>query len=66
MSDPILQFFAYRHLIHEVQPISMPFGHLAEWMVSMLPDNPERAAGLRKLLEAKDCAVRSYFCKPSE
>jgi hypothetical protein len=30
-------------------------------MVDKLPRNPERSAGLRKLLEAKDCAVRAQL-----
>jgi hypothetical protein len=32
---------------------------LAEQMVDQLPDGPELIAGLRKLLEAKDCFVRA-------
>lgn len=28
-----------------------------------LPDNPERLEALRKLLEAKDCAVRALLAK---
>jgi hypothetical protein len=28
-------------------------------MISTLPDGPELTAGLRKLLEAKDCFVRA-------
>jgi hypothetical protein len=32
---------------------------LAKGMVEQLPDSPELAAGLRKLLEAKDCFVRA-------
>jgi hypothetical protein len=32
---------------------------LAKTMVEGLPDGPELSAGLRKLLEAKDCFVRA-------
>lgn len=32
---------------------------LAAEMVDALPDGPELSAGLRKLLEAKDCFVRA-------
>lgn len=32
---------------------------LAAEMVDALPDGPELTAGLRKLLEAKDCFVRA-------
>lgn len=59
MSDRILQFFAYAHLKPEFQAASRPFGELAEWIVANLPQNPERTVALRKLLEAKDAAVRA-------
>ncbi len=62
-TEPILQFFAYAHLPAHLQAISKPFGELAENMVNTLPANPERTAGLRKLLEAKDCAVRAQLYK---
>ena len=61
---PIMQFFAYAHLPPHLQEISKPFGELAQWMVDNLPSNPELSAGLRKLLEAKDCAVRAKLFKP--
>lgn len=38
---------------------SMRLATLADIMVRDLPDGPELAAGLRKLLEAKDCFVRA-------
>ena len=34
---------------------------LAMHMASSLPNNTERRAGLRKLLEARDCFVRAQF-----
>ena len=34
-------------------------GALAALMIADLPDGPELSAGLRKLLEAKDCFVRA-------
>lgn len=61
--DPIIQYFQYAHLPAHLQEISKPFGDLATWMVDNLPRNPERSAGLRKLLEAKDCAVRAKLAK---
>lgn len=64
MSDPLLQFFKYEHLPERLQQISMPFCVLAEEVVMTLPRNPERTVCLRKLLEAKDCAVRSSLWKP--
>ncbi len=61
--EPMLQFFTYAHLPAHLQAVSKPFGELAEQMVCELPRNPERSAGLRKLLEAKDCAVRALLFK---
>jgi len=56
---PILQFFNYDHLPKKLQVVSEPFCDLAEDMVANLPEGPEVSAGLRKLLEAKDCFVRA-------
>ena len=61
--EPMLQFFRYTHLLPAMQEVSKPFCDLAQVMVSTLPRNPERSAGLRKLLEAKDCAVRASIYK---
>ena len=61
--EPLLQFFAYAHLPEHLQVISKPFGDTAQWMVGTLPANEMRAAGLLKLLEAKDCAVRAKLYK---
>jgi hypothetical protein len=61
--EPMLQFFAYEHLPPAMQEKSKPFGELAVRLVETLPRNPERTAALRKLLEAKDCAVRASIYK---
>jgi hypothetical protein len=56
----ILRFFTYDHLPERLQAVSRPFCELAFVMVGRRPDFcAETAAGLRKLLEAKDCAVRA-------
>lgn len=55
----ILKFFAWQHLPKKLQDVSRPFGELSDWIAVFLPDNAEKAVALRKLLEAKDCAVRS-------
>ena len=62
--EPLLQFFTYSHLPEPLQAISRPFCLLAEQMVADLERNPERTVMLRKLLEAKDCAVRAKIWKP--
>ena len=63
MSEWLLQFFNYEHLPRDLQAYAKPFAELAHQMVQYLPRNPERTVALRKLLEAKDCAVRAYIGK---
>lgn len=58
-----MQFFEYNHLPPHLQDISKRFGELAEYVVRELPRNPERTVALRKLLESKDCAVRTVVAK---
>jgi hypothetical protein len=57
--EHIMQFFAWAHLPPHLQEVSRPFSDLAEKIIATLPRNPERTAALRKLLEAKDAAVRA-------
>lgn len=59
MQDKMLQFFSYEHLPEHLKEVSRPFCATSEWIVQNLPSNPERTVALRKLLEAKDCAVRA-------
>lgn len=59
MSNPIMKYFAYAHLPPHLQVVSKEFYELAYSMEHQLPDGPEKSAGLRKLLEAKDCFVRA-------
>lgn len=61
--EPLMQFFQYGHLPEKMQEISKPFGELAQRLVDTVPRNPERTVALRKLLEAKDCAVRALIFK---
>lgn len=65
--EPLLQFFACSHLPSHLREVSQPFKEAAERIVNSLPRNSERTVCLRKLLEAKDCAVRSVlFIDPRE
>jgi len=57
--ERMLQFFVSDHLPPHLQVISQAFSDLAH----TLPRNPERTTALRKLLEAKDCAVRAVLYK---
>ena len=59
----LIQFFEYEHLRKDLQDISKPFCDVALLMDSVLPANLEKSAMMRKLLEAKDCAVRARLYK---
>jgi hypothetical protein len=61
--EKMLQFFEYAHLPPHLQAVSQPFGELAKTLTCTLPANPESAVAMRKLLEAKDCAVRAVLFK---
>ena len=75
--ETMLQFFEYEHLPLNLQMVSRPFYELAHAIVNgdnnaesgtvtiggPLPSNPERTVALRKLLEAKDCAIRAMLFK---
>lgn len=63
MSKHIIEYFSYAHLPEHLQAVSKPLGDLAIEMQENLPDGPEKSAGLRKLLEAKDCFVRASLDK---
>lgn len=55
----IMRYFAWAHLPPHLQAVSMPLGRTALEMCDNFPDDgPELVAGLRKLLEGKDCFVR--------
>lgn len=54
-----LQFFHYSHLPEPLMNISQHCAVLALDMCNNLPDTPQLSLGLQKLLEAKDCFVRT-------
>ncbi len=67
---PILKYFKYDHLPIHLQDISKPFSDLAYMVANdsidqgndeKMPNAAEVTAGLRKILEAKDCIVRSMI-----
>lgn len=53
---------AIRRSVLHTRPLSSR--ELADYIVKHLPRNPERSMALRKLLEAKDAAVRAVVAKP--
>lgn len=59
MSLFVKKYFAYSHLPEHLQKVSKPFGELAVLIENELSHSNECAPALRKLLEAKDCAVRA-------
>jgi hypothetical protein len=61
--EHIMQFFENDHLPYEQRFVSALFAVLATKLVTELPRNPERTVALRKLLEAKDAAVRASLAK---
>lgn len=54
----VLRFLESGHLRDgRLRDLSSEFGKLAALLIDLLPDDPELTAALRKLREAKDCAV---------
>ena len=64
-AERMLQWFRWAHLPSDLQIISCRFADLAVWIVDRIR-GPERTVALRKLLEAKDCAVRAQLEEPHE
>lgn len=58
-NDRMLKWFEYSHLPEHLQGVSRAFGELAQGIVATIEPGPERTVALRKLLEAKDAAVRA-------
>lgn len=64
MNNTLLAYFNYAHLPKHLQDVSKPFGDLADLLSSTLPDSLMKEQTMLKLLEAKDCAVRSSLSGP--
>lgn len=59
-SSPILRYFAYGHLPEgPLRDMSSIMANYAGYLDVVLPAGAEKATALRKLLEAKDAAVRA-------
>jgi hypothetical protein len=61
MRPSTLRFFDCDHLPTHLQVVVAPFRALALEMTERGGDPAEMHAGIRKLLEAKDCAVRAVI-----
>lgn len=59
MQERMMKWFGYGHLPEHLQAVSKPFHDLAANIVEKIDGGPERTVALRKLLEAKDAAVRA-------
>lgn len=53
------KYFAYEHLPPHLAVVSKRFYEVAKEIIDTIEPGPERTEALRKLLEAKDCAVRA-------
>ena len=61
---PILRYFEYDHLAAPLARVAVAFHVFAEYLADALPEGPEGTTALRKLLEAKDAAVRAALDLP--
>lgn len=59
--SPIMKYFSFAHLPVHLQLPSASIAEVASLMDRHLPAGAEKSAGLRKLLEAKDCFVRAML-----
>ncbi len=60
--SPIMRYFGFMHLTPGLmRETSRSFAGLAEHVDRTLPNGPEKSVALRKLLEAKDAAVRAVL-----
>ena len=61
--EHVIQFFAFDHLPEPLRTVSAEFAALATKVMHAVPDDPETTVALRKLLEAKDAAVRALVSR---
>ena len=64
--EQVARWFNTDHHLEDLRRVSDPVAELADKVMAELPDGPELTAGLRKLLEAKDCFVRAAVDKREE
>lgn len=55
----MLKWFKFDHLPEPLKEVSAHFSELARTICFLCEPGPERTVALRKLLEAKDAAVRA-------
>lgn len=57
--EPLMRWFTYAHLPDRLREVSRQFHRLAVHVVEAIAPGEERSVCLRKLIEAKDAAVRA-------
>lgn len=57
--ERMMRNFRFAHLPPRLQEVSLQYAMLARWTVDNIDSSAERTVALRKLLEAKDAAVRA-------
>jgi hypothetical protein len=63
-NERLMRYFEFGHLPVKLQHVSRHFYTVADLVRNTVPDGPEKTVCLRKLLEAKDCAVRAALDLP--
>lgn len=63
VEEPIYKYFSYMHLPANAQSMGKMFKGVADVILMASEPNTERTMALRKLLEAKDCAIRATLFK---
>lgn len=66
MDHELMRWFEAEHLPEELRSVSLGCAELACTIEAELPSCAEKTAGLRKLLEAKDCFVRAKILEREE
>jgi len=59
MASTTIKWFDSEYLAPNLQAVSKQINELAHELEKSLPDGAEKSAGMRKLLEAKDCFIRA-------
>jgi len=59
MGEGMLKWFVYDYLPEDLQAVSSQFAQIARNLAQNLEQGHERTVALRKLLEAKDAALRA-------
>lgn len=57
---PLMRWFSFNHLVGTPRIIGMHFSDFAAALDDILPDGAEKTVCLRKLLEARDAALRAH------